>query len=463
MPRFEKRKNGLRPFEKLVWPAGMVLVLSAALLISACSSDEPNAVGVGLVDTEIDSLLVTLDLKEISTYRGIPISDPDIPLWDQEVLYLGEKDGNASSILFQYDFDAVLNDTITLDLFTGENISSVNFRMLMLMAFSIPDTSKEDPLLISPWKTFYELYHLDAPIDSTAYPGEDPSTSLLSNLNGNWDVLEEATTVNMPLPSPFGDLVNWMSTGGIHAFLIKEGPNSGEGLVGYSSMDMLHGGSTLDATTILPENVGPVIVVELKEPQMTLIIPPVLDISTFNSVGPVPADPADGFIMRTGLRSYPALFFDFSSLPEDIFINRAVLAVANDTTTSWGTLESIVVSEMDPELFGAEGDTLALDDLGAAVYPITGMISLDPTVNRLLEFNVTTAVQRMINGVYEGTRGFILTPGEDFLPSYDTTTLDPDFYFNQFNFFGTADPDTLFRPRLKITYTVNEIIQGGGK
>ena len=458
MSKSDMQKNGPRLPWALVWPLGTVLLLSAVLLIAACSSDDPNAVGVGLVDTEIDALLEVLDLTELSSFRGIPIKDQEIPLWEQEVLYLGEQGGNASSILFQYDMDAVLNDTLSLEAFLASNINSVYLRLLMLPAFVHPNPEGTTVPEQSPWATDYEVYHREATIDPTLFPGAEPSLD-------EWDFVNPADTLNteklVNISIPAANLAGWMEAGGTHAFQIREGAGSGEGLVGYSSMDMKHAGSTLDPS-VDHDVLGPALLVSLKEPEVTVVIPPTMDTSTFHALALEPVDPADGFFLRTCLRSYPALHFDFSSLPEDIFINRAVLTVVNDTTTSWGTLESIVISEMDPDLFGAEGDTLTLDDLAAAVYPVDGQFSLDPTYHYRMGFNVTTSVQRMINGVYEGTRGFILTPGEDFLPNFDTTTLDPDFYFNQFNFFGTAAVDTL-RPRLMITYSVNETIQGGGK
>lgn len=444
----DARRRGRRPLE-----AGLLLVL--LLAAAGCSSDDPGGVGMDLVDTRVDVLLDAVDVTDIPDFRAIPIKDPDIPLQDQEVLYLGEQEGNASSFLVQYDLDAVLNEQITLDLFTQANIASVNLRLLMLSAYSIPDsTSQADPA----WSTYYQVYHLEEPVDTTAFPGEDPSVLNLPNRNTNY-IKDDATRVNIPIWK--GDLVAWMNDGGLHDFLVREGAGSEPGLVGYSSMDMKHGGSTLDPT-IEFDALGPALLVNLVEPDTVLTIAPSLDLSTFHSVAAPPDDPTDGLIVRTGLRSYPALRFDMSVLPDDVFVNRAVLQLTNDVTRSWGTLESIVVSELDVDLFGAPGDSLGLDELAAAVHVAAGMTSLDPTYHERMEFNVTTSLQRLVNGAYEGERGFILTPGEDFLAGYDLTTLDPDFYFNQFRFFGTAADDTL-RPRLKITYSLDETVQGGGK
>ncbi len=461
-PRFDRRKNRPRFPSRWIGLIGALLLLSTALLIAACSSDDPSAVGAGLVDANIDSLLVPINLTGPIQYRGIPIKDDDIPLWDQEVLYLGGQEGDSSSILVQYDFDQIIDENVPIGLFTLGNVSSVKIRLFMLTAYSIGDENEDE---VYPWHTVYQVYHLDAPIDSLAYPGPDPVTSGLVNLNTS-NELDNSKTVNVDLhPS---ELIDWVTTGGMHTFSIKEGAGSGDGLVGYAAMDMVHGGSTLEPTIEL-DSLGPSIIVKFADPDTVITIAPSLDMSTFSSVSEVPTTLDDGFFLRTGLRVYPALRFDFSVLPEDVFINRAVLSVTNDTTRSWGTLESIVVSEFPVSLFGAEGDSLPLADLGDAIYPVTGFTSLDPTYNYRMDFNVTSSIQRMINGLHVDDlgaaqeRGFILTAGEDFLPNYDTTSLDPDFYFNQFIFFGITNPDTLLRPSLKITYSVNETIQGGGK
>jgi len=81
---------------------------------------------------------------------------------------------------------------------------------------------------------------------------------------------------------------------------------------------------------------------------------------------------------------------------------------------------------------------------------------------RHLAFDVTTLVQRVVNDVYTDPRGLVLTAGEDVFPTYDLTTVDPDFYFTEFRFFGTAAADSL-RPRLEITYSRNEARPGGAR
>ena len=255
--------------------------------------------------------------------------------------------------------------------------------------------------------------------------------------------------------------LHWVEAGGQQGLMVRRGTGSQAGLMGYSARDMQHGGSTLGdlAETTL---VGPVLKVKFISPDTTVSFPTYADISTFHEISTVPTDMTNGFMMRTNQRSYPAFRFDFSALPDNIFINRAILSVTNDTLTSFGNLESIVVSELPIEQFGVPGDSMPLTDLDNWTYLITGMVNLDPILHGHMQFNVTAAIQRIVNSVYEGDKGFILTAGEDFFPAYNISAVDPDFFFTQFNFFGTAAADSL-RPHLRISYSSLDELTGGGE
>ena len=112
----------------------------------------------------------------------------------------------------------------------------------------------------------------------------------------------------------------------------------------------------------------------------------------------------------------------------------------------------MVISELGLQYFGNPYETYTLTGLGGVVYPITGTRNNDPTYNERFDYNVTTSLQRYINGSYTDVRGFVLTADEDFLTNFDSSTIDPDFYFNEFHFFGFAAADSL-RPHLQITYS----------
>ena len=449
-------------------PGGRTIVallaaLGALAALSGCTSDPISNLGYDLVDTEVDVVLEPIGADVVTRYAALGITEEDNPVPSHDVLYFGEQGGTVSSILINYDFADVYSDTFPAEVFTEDNIEYVQLRLLMLEFYKdLPSEYEEEKAL---YKN-YEVYECSAPFDSTAFPGPVPDHDSTDLIAGEYDPY--AAYVLLPLDKQ--RFLDWLDDGGQKGLLVQEGDIVESGLMGFSSRDMRFGASSLpDYNSDIV--VGPALVVKFNalpdttlSPDTKFILSPYADTSTFHEIGTPPTDLADGFMLRTCLRNYPALHFDLSVLPENILINRAVLAVASDTLTSFGNLEAIVVSELDTTLYGTPVDTLTLDELEANVYTASGLTSLDPTLNHKLEFNVTTSVQRVINGVYEGTRGFVLTAGEDVFSNYDLTSVDPDFYFTQFNFFGTAEADTSLRPRLKITYSrVEGVNEKGGR
>jgi hypothetical protein len=438
--------------------------LAGAWLIAGCTSDVPSEVGIGLVNPQVDVVLQPLKLEDIERYTGKNISDASMPLAEQEALYLGSQGGNSSSILLNYDFSNTFSDSFPESRWNRDNITWVRLRFLMLEYYGklqTPDSKNSKALA-----KFYDVRELENPFVPAEFPGPVPPLRPDGiNLNMNY-ILDEAEFLEIELP--VAELLRWVEAAQeegapSQGFVVSEGPGSTPGLSGFSSREMLHPASTLidyDSKTL----VAPIIKVLFAHNDSVFLLEPDADTSTFHEISPTPIDVVtEGMMMRTCLRSYPMLRFDFSSLPRNAFINRAVLAVTNDTLTSFGNLQSIVVSEIDTDLFGVHGDQLPLADLEGAAYRISGMVNLDPTLNEFLEFNVTTAIQRIVNNVYEGERGFILTAGEDFFPAYDLDSVDPDFFFTQFNFFSSSEADTLRWPTLKITYSLVDELEGEGK
>ena len=432
---------------RITIPAAALAVLAA--LAGGCSSDLPTRVGDDLATLDVDSVLVPLDVRLLDRYSALALTDAKVPLSTQQVLYLGEQQGNRSSILVNFDFDAVFNEDFPEELYTDENIQTVKLSLTMLKFYgNATDTS-------SVRRIYYRIYALDAPFDTTAYPGPVPAHDG-RDLNADY-LLEQGDEPLIPLYK--SDFLEWIATGGTRGFVIQAGAESDSGLVGFAARDLKR------YTEIPPVAVGtvpaPNFVVNFVSEDVNRLIAPVADISTFDQVPPPPADPADGLLVRTCLRQVPALLFDLTKLPPDVYINRAILVLHNDTSRSFGTLQTLVVSELGLQYFGNPYDTYTLTGLGGVIYPITGTFNNDPTYNERFDFNVTTSMQRYINGSYTDVRGFVLTADEDFLPGYDTSTIDPDFYFNEFLFHGFGAADSL-RPHLQITYSSVSGLGGDG-
>ncbi len=436
--------------------AAALLATGLAAWLAGCTSDLPNRVGAGLVDDGLDESLIELLADDVTAYAAVAVTDDDVPVHRQQVLYLGGRNGTSSRILANYDFGAIGDDDHPVELFTAENIKSVKLSLTKLSHYSglrrvIEDGDTTFVASGQPLDLYYEVRQLAAPFDSTlyaTYPGAVPpaGTTIL-----NQDAIEPVQGSEPFLRLFEGDLLEWLEGGAVVGLMISLGDASDEGIVGFAARELLRY-TELDDVAV-GTVVAPNLVIEFEDNTIAnYLLPPVADTSTFHEVGALPADPASGFVLRTCLRSYPALDFDFSALPEDVLVNRAVLRLANDTSVAFGNTEAVVVAEIDSLELAAVPASLERSELPSATYAITGQTSLDPASVRHLAFDVTTLVQRIVNNVYEGPRALVLAAGEDAYPTYDLTSVDPDFYLAEFRFFGTASADSL-RPRLEITYS----------
>lgn len=426
-----------------------LLAAGLATWLAGCTSDLPNRVGAGLVDDDLDQSLIQLLADDVTAYRPLAVEDPAVPVHRQQVLYLGGQGGTRSRILANYDFGAIGDDTHPAALFTAENIRAVKLSLTKLSHYGdlTRVTAGGDTVALD---LYYEVRQLAAPFDSTlyaGYPGALPPAGAT--------ILNQDATVPNTESEPFlrlfeTDFLAWVQAGAVVGLTIALGDASDEGLIGYASREMQRYAELDDVT--VGTVVAPNFVVEFEDNTIVnYLLPPVADTSTFHEVAAAPASAADGFLLRTCLRTYPAFDFDFSALPDDVLVNRAVLRLTNDRDVAFGNAEAIVVAEIDSLKMAAAG-ALPLAEMTAASYLITGQTSLEPTLNRYIAFDVTTLVQRLVNDVYAGPRAIVLAAGEDAFSTYGLAAVDPDFYFTEFRFLGTAAADSL-RPRLEITYS----------
>ncbi len=435
--------------------AALVLAGLTTVLATGCTSDSPSEVGNGLVTTTFDTTLVPLAVSELPVFGALEIEDVDVPLENQQLLYLGSGNGTRSSILLNFDFAELDTTGIPAENVRRDNIAFVRLSLTRASYYGHPVLDPDSIPISEVPAVWYEVHELDAPFDSTAYPAPLPA---FNAWNLNTDYVEDVEIgVNIAIdPDEFW---NWFTAGEKRGFLIQSGAPADTAFVGYASRDMLLFGTQLD-----PLDEGtiatPVFSVKFVDPDTTVFLTSYADVSTFHEIAPTPPDPADGIVLRTGLRNYPALLFDFTDLPDDVYINRAVLRLINDPQVGVGPVASLVVSELDSLEFAVPGSGLTLDELEGAAFQIVGITGLLPAYVDTVDFNVTQYVQRRINEVYDGTRGLVVTAGEDFFPLYDRSAADPDFFFREFRFHGTAAAPGL-RPELRITYSVLGDLEGG--
>ena len=459
-----------------------LLVMLVLALAGGCTSDEANLVGTSLLTAQMDTLLRPLEIRAIDRFSFLSVINEDEPFAEKDVLYVGHGTLNPdtgipleqSSILVNYDFSQVADTVYTEEYLQASNIKKMTLRLHLLVYYGFPDT-------VGDYYKYYDVFQLNEPFDPTDYPG--PVPPYISEL---LNIPEKESASGIMLldfnSTVYTKFTEWVANGETVGMVMRERIDSNPtSLWGFSSREMSRAASALD---LLHEEtvLGPAIILELFEAPPNadwegaefLVIPPLADISTFDVLPEQPADASHSFMLRSHLRSYPSLYFDLSKLPPNVFINRAVIGVTNDTTLATGPVwrdqastiipyESIVASELDLNLAPVGGDTTTVDELGSELWQISGIGLVNPQSHALVEINVTSSVQRYINQVYTGDRTFQLTAGESFTSGFYNAIFPPGFFYARYQFHGTDDPDTSRHPYLRITYTRNDELSAEGQ
>jgi hypothetical protein len=438
--------NGDRPTG---FGRGAALLLAAGLalaLAGGCTGDAPGPLGGELPqEPGFDTLLVPLTIDSLETCRRFAVVDTVHPFPRHQVLYVGKQGGERSSILVRYDFSVFQgSEWDTVD-FTIDNIRSVKLRLQGLKYYvSLPLPNGEVGALL---KRFV-VNELVDPLDPSLYPGPEPA------VGAQLCSVEDGSGQEIILPLPRADFLAWVVAGSHTGLRISEGDSAGSqaGIVGYASKEM-----TLPASLLAPLDsgtvVGPNLLIEFREPAQIVRLSPIVDVSTFSAVDPLPDSPADGLVVRSHLRSNPLLGFSLDGLPEGAVVNRAVLMVTLDSTRSYGPAEAIVCCETPASSFPPDSVAYLLDDLPSRLRAAAGVVGIETNAKRRVRFDLTSTVQRWANGVYGEPLLFALLPAENFLSAYNSNSWAPDVFWQRFRFYGTAAADTNDRPRLLIHYT----------
>lgn len=444
----QTRENRIRRRNAWLAVLAAASLATGLALVAGCTSDDANPVGA-VVPAELDLVDPTLvTVRSLARFGTVAVVDEEHTFEDSEVLYLGSQGDEASSILVSYDFtslqDSVGGD-VTIDAASIPAVSMFLYRMLGYDNIGADANDDEEKEIFPGWKEF-EVWSLADTLDTAAYPGPEPEIfDFITTQDDGGEVIQ--------ISIPVADFLDWWADGRAD-LMIKAGDLSDTGLVGYASRDLQLNSQhprAIEGTTV-----GVTIAVQVEGRDTDVVFQATKDVSTFHQLDAPAETFTDGFMMRTHFRSYPWVRFDLESLPDNVVINRAVLRCAVDTLAGYGPLEAVVVSEI-PVSAVSGVDTMMLATLEESVEAIAGQTNLDPgfideTVWPWIGFNVTSAVQRHVNGVLEEETGMILTAGEDVFSTYDVALWDPEFYLSRFQFFGTGD--TEYAPYLEITYTI---------
>jgi len=451
----------------------MLTTLALMVGLASCTSDDANPMGAGFGNTALDTLMRELVVQDLAHHGQLEVGDPARPLDQADVLYLGGRDGDASSIVVNFDFASLAHpDSVALDtLLTDDNVTSVRLKLLQLLWY-LPGHGglvDEDDESLRPWagaSKVFDVHQLSAPYDTLSFPDDEPAydPNLLS-LSSEPAATSSLIFVNLEKAT----VLRWVRERARVGILIREGPGSTPGLVGFSSKEMQFGGSTLDTDNALTA-LGPSLVFSLNRTpdywdsgRQNYIQQPAADASTWHDLQETSSDPSERIEVRAHLRSYPVLRFDPGVLPERIRVNLAQVVLHVDTSRTHGPPNILTVSEyaLDNAPDGTRTRVI-LDDVDDAADLIGGgRVEPEDVEGTVVRLNVTSALQRYVNGLQDTDTGFLIAHGERFFRGF-ASSPGPGFYFSRWVFHGTgADPE--LRPRLEILYTrIDDLTDGGG-
>lgn len=466
---------------RLLLPVVIVLAWSVILLAGGCTSDPANLVGAGQVDNQIDTTLALIEVSALESFAGLQVEDQSQRIPDLETLYMGTAKNTKASFIVNFDFSDIFSEEFPEELFTLENIKTVKINLTKFLPYKAagdsivvnPDTGDTTTVSVStgqPLDLYYFVNELIEPFDPLDYESAPKDLPPFDPTIINLDFQLPNTAMEPSLKLTVSDFLRWVDEGTKIGLVFRLGDLSDPGLVGYASSEL----TTFSEVPPLAVGTipGPDIVVDFASEEVNLQVAPSEDTTVFEEVDTVPgtaAAAADSFVLRTGLRAYPAIRFDLSALPTNALINKAVLSVVNDTSTSYGPEFSVMISEITASTMDTPPvpfDVATIAD-STRVYPLSFRSNLRAKQDFVIEFDITTGIRRAVNRVNEEPRGFLLSGVEDkFIFPFGNLPPDltgPSFYYRQLNLLGFDDPVPEHRPRLRIWYSVIDELSGGGQ
>lgn len=421
--------TGARPLAAAV----LATLLAAALGLAGCTSDDPGPVGADIPgDLDLNDPRVTRTAA-FSEWGSVAVRDTARPLDSIEMLYLGQRDGYASSILVWYP----LADSLPADTYEFTVGDSV---VLRLFLSEQSDQGAADLDL--------EISTLADTFDVADYPGPQPEPVFPLGAESGTD--ENFVTIVLDRAQGLEWMVDRWAAGEPVPLIIRL--FGADTMIPYASRELqLYSEIALEDDETI---VGPTLTIAMAADTVT--VPPARDVSTLHDWPAQDTGQDDAFFMRTHQRVYPWFLLDTSTIPAGALINRAVLRLGVDPDASFGPPESVVLSRI-PYAMVAGADTLELAALVDSLTVVAGNAAVVPAdlaalAEPQLGFDVTGLAQRIANGVVTGPVALILTAGEDGLASgFDVGLRDPEFYLTHFQFLGPAAAE--FAPTLEITST----------
>lgn len=320
------------------------LALLIALAVGGCSEDYYGFLGEcsGPVDTL--AVYPELDFQQVIVISDtMATQDHDPGMAGMESLYLGSDGENSSDILVNFDFSNIFSEDYPESLFEESNIRSVKLTLNRLRPFLAENASSQPS-----WGGFYYLVMaLEEPFDPETYrwwPGSEPTLEG-TIFNTDFEKLNESDEPFILLWKNY--FLDWVQSGNTVGMAIRAGAGSEGGLVGFASRELAHYNEV--GFPIVGEVLAPALVIQFNEyigSNNFLVIPPVNDSSTFDSVAAMPPDFAH---VQTGLQSYPVLTYDLSRLLDNYCIHGMSFRLAADNLDPLHQDQDMTFTKMDPD------------------------------------------------------------------------------------------------------------------
>ncbi len=467
------------------------LVLLALAVLVSCSSDESNPVGVGLGTAGLDTLLQEFELDSLVHLGRLDIENPVQPLDEADVLYLGERLGDTSSILANFDFGDIGSYQYTI----GDSVvADLDFALIAELLATAAPIDKIDLLLQTvewykaghgpmgdednqrPWPEItkdFDVHRLTAPFDTLTYPAAEPAHEGTDLASG---------AVDQPLDGPVElrltaeTVLGWLDGREELGVIIREPATSPDReLAGFVSRESANIQDSLLEQSLAGTKLGPTIRIELRSDEF-LFVSPTADVSTWHALADLPSGTDADIVLRSHLISSVLLRFDLEALPERVRINRANLVLHVDTARTYGPSTRLELSELPTELAPSGSRTRVIDDDVEvdSEFLSNGILDPEHLSDHTVRLALTSTVQRFINGLPDDEVGYLLGHSDRSFPGtitvvdqdgvarnqVNTGSLSPRTFMQRWTFHG-PDASPELRPRLEVLYTrIDELTDG---
>lgn len=290
----------------------VLLILSLTLLLLISCKNEPNAIGIDLIGSDL-IYHKTLDSQTDSLTQNSEYYKVTFPLGLASRILIGKNQDIDASTLLKFVFG--LPDSVEEDIL-ADSINVTEAKIVLTRNYVFGDTSGTISFTThkvnSEWSpTLFTIYDLP----SLDYEAAD--------VGSNYELTDTTYTFNLSNELVFSWMQNYADT--------ALGSNEGIYLIPTSAAGTVLG---FEAFTALSSNATKLNIVINKPGVYTDTISGFIYADVSLVSGNMPVLPVDNFAVQSSFALNAQLYFDLSSLPKGAIINSAELILTPDTLTT---------------------------------------------------------------------------------------------------------------------------------